>query len=154
MTLYSQRTGGPQHVFPARCVLKLQSLTSSDCPNVASLRLTSHPDTMALAVSLWRTLFALWSRPSPTASGLPVGWRLADTRRDVFAEFCTEYIKGDLLLWARIVLPASGPVSDRLSYYADTWDLLCEIQRREAQDLLRGVKTAYVKALDLRTPSP
>lgn len=79
---------------------------------------------------------------------MPKGWRVA-AERDIFSEFCTEYIKDDLLLWSRIVLPASVQMSQELETYGNTWDAMSDDARLEAQNLLKGVKGQYVMELDL-----
>ena len=81
----------------------------------------------------------------------PKGWRVAGGR-DIFAEFCTEYLKGDLLLWARIVLPTDTRLSHQLETYGNAWDEISDAARLEAQNLLKGVKAEYVMQLDLEIP--
>ncbi|EJD36478.1 hypothetical protein AURDEDRAFT_174437 [Auricularia subglabra TFB-10046 SS5] len=76
-------------------------------------------------------------------SALPKGWRFAGGR-DIFADFCNEYIKADLLLWSTLVLPESAQVSQRLAVYSETWDSMDQGTHLEAQNLLKEVKTAYV----------
>ncbi|EJD49995.1 hypothetical protein AURDEDRAFT_161016 [Auricularia subglabra TFB-10046 SS5] len=104
---------------------------------------------MSVAIWLWRAAYTWWARNCMSRRGLPTGWRVAEDRRDVFAEFCRDFIKEDLLLWARIALPASSLVSNMLAYYGETWDFLCDHDRLEAQNLLKGVKGAYLKAMDV-----
>ncbi|EJD38443.1 hypothetical protein AURDEDRAFT_172524 [Auricularia subglabra TFB-10046 SS5] len=103
---------------------------------------------MTFPISLFRGAWSWWINFRSARGGLPTGWRVADERRDIFAEFAGNFLKEDLALWARIVLPASVAVADRLAYYGETWDFLCPVQRLEAQNLLKGVKVAYVTAMD------
>ncbi|EJD48541.1 hypothetical protein AURDEDRAFT_162500 [Auricularia subglabra TFB-10046 SS5] len=82
-------------------------------------------------------------------SALPKGWRFAGGR-DVFADFCNEYIKADLLLWSRLVLPESAHVSQRLAGFCDRWDSMNNGDRLDAQNLLKEVKANYVMDVTLK----
>ncbi|EJD46643.1 hypothetical protein AURDEDRAFT_164465 [Auricularia subglabra TFB-10046 SS5] len=68
----------------------------------------------------------------------------------MFEEFSSEYMKADLFLWARIINPSCGSVAEQLIVYGETWDSLCSHRRLEAQNLLRGVKAAFLFIQELR----
>ncbi|EJD33422.1 hypothetical protein AURDEDRAFT_131684 [Auricularia subglabra TFB-10046 SS5] len=129
---------GSQHLHPSRD------------PSALSLSQLKYNSLLSMVFCLPRYIFSRHRRCTyDPFSALPKGWRFAGGH-DIFADFCNEYIKADLLLWSRLVLPESAHISQRLAVFGDGWDLMDHDGRLEAQNLLKEVKAGYVMDITLK----